>query len=78
MAALSADGAPAQSKGKAPPAPPGVPAADPYTRNDGKLLAAAGYVSLGPFEFADGHDTRQIESVTADEDWRWVETAVQT
>jgi hypothetical protein len=49
---------------------------DPYTRNDPELLAAAGYVSLGPLHFAGRQDTPQIDHVLG-EDVRmvWIETA---
>jgi hypothetical protein len=78
---------PGASAGATPPAPGGshpglrqdpparnAPESDPYTRNDPALLAAAGLVSLGGFEFATT-DTAEIDRRLPLADIRWIETA---
>ena len=47
---------------------------DPYTGGEPAALLEAGYVSYGPFEWADGHDTRAIEEILG-LPVLWVETA---
>jgi len=49
---------------------------DPYTEADPDRMAAAGYVSFGPFAWGDNHDTARIEHVLGDGvKLLWVETA---
>ncbi len=48
---------------------------DPYTRNDPKAMAKAGYVSFGPFPLGDAHGTEEVEKALAKAKIRWVETA---
>ena len=48
---------------------------DPYTLNDPKLMKKLGYVSFGPFDFADGATTGDIETFIREEHFLWVETA---
>ncbi len=47
---------------------------DPYSKGDPELLAAAGYLSLGPFPWADGVDTEDVDAILGDVTMRWVET----
>jgi hypothetical protein len=48
---------------------------DPYTRGAKEELARAGYASLGPFHWADGIETRDIEETFGGLSVLWVETA---
>ena len=50
------------------------PEIDPYTQADPAAMAKAGYVSFGPFPWADGHDTKRIEEVLGGIYLLWVET----
>ena len=52
-----------------------VPEVDPYTKNDPKVLKAAGYVSFGPFRFGDDHTTFHVEQALGGVPLIWVETA---
>jgi len=79
LAALLAPDAPAQ-KLLDKDLPPHHPANDPYTKGgDPELMEAAGYVSMGGFEFGPvGEDTDTIETFFSDDDdvqIRWIETA---
>lgn len=47
---------------------------DPYTNNQPKLLAKAGYANLGPFEFGTKQTTGTIEELLGTEPLMWVET----
>ncbi|MFQ5505525.1 MAG: hypothetical protein ACE5F1_12110 [Planctomycetota bacterium] len=47
---------------------------DPYSGNEDEALAKAGYVSFGPFDFADDYDTSSLEQMLGKEQIRWVET----
>jgi hypothetical protein len=47
---------------------------DPYTKNDPRLLAKAGYDNLGPFAFGTGQTTGGIENLLGTEPLMWVET----
>lgn len=49
--------------------------ADPYTGGDPGALGKAGYVSLGPFDFGDGHTSKDVELLLGSEPLRWIETA---
>jgi hypothetical protein len=48
---------------------------DPYTRGAKEELARAGYESLGPFHWADGIETRDVEETCGVARILWVETA---
>src|SRR5260221_3805982 len=48
---------------------------DPYTRGAKEELARAGYASLGPFHWADGIETQDIEETFGGLRVLWVETA---
>lgn len=49
---------------------------DPYTKNEPAALAAAGYLAVHPFSFADGASTTDFEKVLGDDvEMLWVETA---
>ncbi len=49
---------------------------DPYTKKDPEAMAAAGYVSFGPFTFGDGHDSAMVDHVIGEQTKLiWVETA---
>ena len=48
---------------------------DPYTRGAKDELARAGYESLGPFHWADGIETRDVEETCGVARILWVETA---
>jgi hypothetical protein len=48
---------------------------DPYTRGERDALERAGYVSLGPFEWAEGIRTDDIRETLGGLDVLWVETA---
>jgi len=48
---------------------------DPYTRGAKEELARAGYESLGPFHWADGIETRDVEETCGLARILWVETA---
>ncbi len=65
--------APVAAQSDKPEPPP--PAVDPYTGGDEQLMAALGYVSFGPFVWADDHDTRAIEDTVGGNRLRFVETA---
>ncbi len=51
------------------------PEVDPYTKGDPAALQRAGYVSFGPFPWADEHSSEQIEQILGGEPLIWVETA---
>lgn len=55
------------------PEPAAAPS-DPYTGGDEKVMAELGYVSFGPFVWADDHDTRAIEQTIGGNRLRWLET----
>lgn len=59
--------------GQDPGTKPAARKPDPYTAGEPAALAAAGYVSFGPFPWADGHDTEKIESVLGLQPV-WIET----
>ncbi len=48
---------------------------DPYTGGDAAAMAAAGIVAYGPFPWADGHGTPDIDRVLGERRVLWVETA---
>lgn len=48
---------------------------DPYTGGEADALAAAGYVSLGPFEFGTNHNTATVAELLGTEPLAWIETA---
>jgi len=48
---------------------------DPYTKNDPKKMKKAGYVSYGPFEWGDKHNTDDILRALGNVRIRFVETA---
>lgn len=56
--------------------PPGHPANDPYTRGgDPEFMKAAGYVSMGGFEFGPEPDTTvEVDKTLGYIDIRWIET----
>ncbi len=61
---------PAQQR--APQMPPPV---DPYTQAGPAAMAAAGYVSFGPFPFGNNHDSAEIDALLPHEPLLWIETA---
>jgi hypothetical protein len=48
---------------------------DPYTGADPQLMAAAGIVSYGPFPWADGHRSEDVDRVLGENRLAWLETA---
>ena len=48
---------------------------DPYTAGDKAALAAAGYVSLGPFPFGNNHTSAMVGELLGTEPLAWIETA---
>lgn len=48
---------------------------DPYTGGDAAQLVAAGHVAYGPFPWADGHRTADIDKVLGENRVLWLETA---
>jgi hypothetical protein len=48
---------------------------DPYTRGEKEALEKAGYVSLGPFEWAEGLRTDDVKETLGAGEVLWVETA---
>jgi hypothetical protein len=48
---------------------------DPYTERDPERMKAAGIVSYGPFPWADGHTTDDIETELGKGRFLWLETA---
>lgn len=54
--------------------PPNHAKNDPYTRGEAELMAAAGIVSHGGFEFGKS-DTTEVDDFMATSDIRWLETA---
>lgn len=52
---------------------PNDPSTCPYTEGDPEVMAAAGIVSLGGFEFGNS-DTAQVDEFLATADIRWIET----
>ncbi len=65
--------APAEARQRKKDLPPNHPSLDPYTKGDPELLAAAGIVSLGGFEFATT-DTTGVDEYMAVCDIKWIET----
>lgn len=78
---LSACLGPAALRAQDPPVPApdlGIVHADPDPYTGGgsaAALAKAGYVSLGPFPFADNHTTADVEALLGSEPLCWIETA---
>lgn len=51
------------------------PEVDPYTRGKTELVEALGYLSFGPFFWAEGHNTTDVETLLGKIPFLWVETA---
>jgi hypothetical protein len=48
---------------------------DPYTTGDAAVMAKAGYVSFGPFEFGTNHTSDDVAALLPTEPLLWIETA---
>ena len=55
--------------------PPDAGKVDPFTKGDPLTMLKAGYLSFGPFELGDGHDTKKVEELLGDLGIAWAETA---
>ncbi len=65
----------AQDKGPDTSTPEVFEAVDPYTKGKAEALDRAGYVSMGPFLFSEGIQTKDIEESLGGVRVLWVETA---
>ena len=65
--------APAEARQRKKDLLPNHPSLDPYTEGDPELMAAAGIVSLGGFEFTTT-DTADVDAYMAVCDIKWIET----
>jgi len=57
------------------PAARSAPPPDPYTRGEPAAMAAAGYVSFGPFPFGYRHGSGDVVALLGNEPLVWIETA---
>ncbi len=73
-AALSLLPAGLSSQNANPTAASRTDARDPYVKGDPARMAAAGYVSYGPFPLGERHDTRAVEALLGGEPLLWIET----
>jgi hypothetical protein len=65
----------AQDKGTDSSTPEVFEAVDPYTKANPDTFERAGYVSTGPFQFAEGIQTKDVEQSLGGVHVLWVETA---
>jgi hypothetical protein len=74
LVVLAGQRALAQDKGQDTSTPEVFAAVDPYTRNKPEAFERAGYVSLGPFPFSEGIQTKEVEESLGGLRVLWVET----